>query len=99
MLQTRQGGCGGAVDGRGAAIDKQQGGTGHCRFPLAVLCGVSDDGQRDAVNLLVDVQGIDVGHAADIVDDSHEPCLQVIALYVVLAARVQEQSADCTPEK
>ena len=43
-----------------------------------------DDGQRDAVNLLIDIEGIDVGHARNIVYDSHEARLKVVSIDVVL---------------
>ena len=43
-----------------------------------------DDRQRDAVNLLIDIQRIDVGHARDLVYDSHEARLEVIGIDVVL---------------
>ena len=31
----------------------------------------SHDGQGDAADFLIDVEGIDIGHAADVVDDGH----------------------------
>ena len=42
--------------------------------------------QGDTVDLLVDIQGVDIGHAADEVDDGHEARLQIRGIDVVLAA-------------
>ena len=47
------------------------------------VCGVvrfftiSDNREGDAADLLVFVEGIDVGHATDVVDDGHEAGLEV----------------------
>ena len=43
-----------------------------------------DDGQGDAVNLLIDIEGINIGHTRDIVYDSHEARFKVIGIDVVL---------------
>ena len=48
--------------------------------------GISDYRQRDAIDLLIDVEGVDIRHAADIVHDSHQPRFEVIAMDVVLTA-------------
>ena len=42
--------------------------------------------QTNTVDLLIDVEGVDVGHTADIIDDCHEACLDVGVVNVVLAA-------------
>lgn len=42
--------------------------------------------QCDAIDLLIDVEGVDIRHAADIVHDCHQPRFEVIAMDVVLAA-------------
>ncbi len=41
--------------------------------------------QGDAVDLLVDIEGVDIGHAADVVDDGHDAGLEVGGVYLVLA--------------
>ena len=51
-----------------------------------VALPASDNWQGDAVNLLVDVQGIDIGHAADVVNHGHDARFEVRTLYVVLTA-------------
>ena len=51
-----------------------------------ILYNVSNDRQRYAINLLIDVQGLDIGHAADIVNHGHDACFEIRTLYVVLAA-------------
>ena len=56
------------------------------RDKAAPMPVASDNRQGDAVNLLVDVEGIDVGHARDVVDDGHEAGLEVGALNGILAA-------------
>ena len=43
------------------------------------------DRQGDTVDFLIDVEGIDVGHAADVVDDRHETCFEVGRIDVILA--------------
>ena len=53
--------------------------------------GILDDGQRDAAYFLIDIEGVDIGHAADIVDDGHEAGLQVRTGYVVLAAHATDE--------
>ena len=47
--------------------------------------------QADAIDLLVDVEGIDVGHSTDIVEDSHDALLQVGVVDVVLAAYTADE--------
>lgn len=42
--------------------------------------------QTDSVDLLIDVERIDVGHAADIINYRHDALLQILVLYVILAA-------------
>ena len=46
-----------------------------------------DDGQTYAVDFLIDVQRIDVGHAADIVNYGHHSVLKVLVLDVVLTRK------------
>ena len=50
-----------------------------------------DDGQGDATNLLIDIEGIDIGHTTDIVNDSHQAGLEVRRVDVVLAAHTAEE--------
>ena len=45
-----------------------------------------NNGKRDAVDLLVDVERIDVGHAADVVEHGHDAGFQLVAVDVVLTA-------------
>ena len=47
--------------------------------------------QGDAVDLLVDVEGVDIGHAADIVDDGHEARFEVGGVDVVLARHTADE--------
>ena len=56
-----------------------------------LLTGCSDDGEGDAADLLVDIEGIDIGHATDIVDDGHETRLKVGGIDVVLAADTADE--------
>ena len=56
-----------------------------------LLTGCSDDGEGDAANLLVDIEGIDIGHATDIVDDGHEAGLEVWTVDVVLTADAPDE--------
>ena len=42
--------------------------------------------QTDSVDFLIDVERIDVGHAADIINYRHDALLQILVLYIVLAA-------------
>ena len=42
--------------------------------------------QTDSVDLLIDVERIDVGHAADIINYRHDALLQILVLYIILAA-------------
>ena len=51
---------------------------------------ISDDRQADATHLLIDVECIDIGHAANIVDHGHEARLQVGTLYLILAAEAAD---------
>ena len=44
------------------------------------------DRQADTVYLLIDVEGVNVGHSADIVDDSHDSLLYILVVDVVLTA-------------
>ena len=41
--------------------------------------------KRDTVDFLIDIEGIDIGHAADVVDDSHEAGFEVGAVDGILA--------------
>ena len=49
-----------------------------------LLTGCSDDGEGDAADLLVDIEGIDIGHATDIIDDGHDARFEVGGIDVVL---------------
>lgn len=42
--------------------------------------------QTDSVDFLIDVERIDVGHAADIINYRHDALLQILVLYIILAA-------------
>ena len=42
--------------------------------------------QTDTVDLLIDVERIDVGHAADVINYRHDALLQILVLYIILAA-------------
>lgn len=42
--------------------------------------------QTDSVDLLIDVERIDVGHAANIINYRHDAFLQILVLYIILAA-------------
>ncbi len=42
--------------------------------------------QTDSVDLLIDVERIDVGHAADVINYRHDALLQILVLYIILAA-------------
>lgn len=49
--------------------------------------------QADAVDFLVHIECIHVGHAADIVDDCHQARFQVVGVDVVLAAHAADKLA------
>ena len=49
------------------------------------------DRQGDAVDFLIDVEGIDVGHATDVVDDRHETRLEVGRVDVILARHTTDK--------
>ena len=55
------------------------------------LINKSHNGQGDAADFLIDVEGVDVGHAADIVDDGHETCFQIGGIDVVLTADTADE--------
>ena len=64
------------------------------------------DRQADTVYLLIDVEGVNVGHSADIVDDSHDSLLYILVVDVVLTAypsqqllRVETFGRDCCIDK
>ena len=42
--------------------------------------------QTDTVDLLIDVERIDVGHAADVINNRHDALLQILVFYIILAA-------------
>ena len=56
-----------------------------------------DNREGDAVDFLVNVEGIDVGHAADVVDDGHETCFQVRGIDVVLARHTADEVFGVEP--
>ena len=60
-------------------------------FVIGSWPGWSDDGEGDAADLLVDVQRVDVCHAADEVNDCHEARLQVGGVNIVLAADTPDE--------
>ena len=41
--------------------------------------------KRDAVDLLVDIEGVDISHATNVVDDGHEARFEVRCIDIVLA--------------
>ena len=47
--------------------------------------------QTDSVDLLIDVERIDVGHAADVIQYSHDSLFQILVLDVVLAANPAQE--------
>ena len=60
--------------------------------PLCMAATLSsDNGQACAVELLVDVERIYVGHAADIVNHGHDSRFQMGRVYVILAAHPAHQ--------
>ena len=62
--------------------------------PLCMAATLSsDNGQACAVELLVDVERIYVGHAADIVNHGHDSRFQMGRVYVILAAHPAHQLA------
>lgn len=62
-----------------------------------ILYNVSNDGQRYAVDFLINLQRIHIGHATDIIDDSHDACFKVGALYIVLATKTAEELLRIKP--
>ena len=64
------------------------------QHPLCMAATLSsDNGQACAVELLVDVERIYVGHAADIVNHGHDSRFQMGRVYVILAAHPAHQLA------
>ena len=62
--------------------------------PLCMAATLSsDNGQACAVELLVDVERIYVGHAADIVNHGHDSRFQMGRVYVIQAAHPAHQLA------
>ena len=49
------------------------------------------DRQADTVYLLIDVESVNIGHSADIVDDSHDSLLYILVVDVVLTAYPSQQ--------
>ena len=47
--------------------------------------------QTRAVDLLIEIEGEDIGHAADEIDDSHDAGFEIVGLDVVLAADTAEE--------
>ena len=47
--------------------------------------------QTCAVNLLIEIEGKDIGHAADEINDSHEAGFEIVGVDVVLAADTTEK--------
>ena len=59
------------------------------RFLRHCLC--LNRGQVDAVELAVEVEGIDVGHGADVVEDTLQFFKQASGMHVVLLRKLVEQ--------
>ena len=47
--------------------------------------------QTRAVNLLIEIEGKDIGHAADEINDSHEAGFEIVGVDVVLVADTTEE--------
>ena len=47
--------------------------------------------KRDAVDFLVDIEGVDISHATDVVDDGHEARFEVWGINIVLARHTTDQ--------
>ena len=68
--------------------------TGHILFfrPFHRVISMSlDDRQTDAFYLLVDIQGIYIRHATDIVDDGHDTGLQIRGVDIILTAHAVDE--------
>ena len=68
--------------------------TGHILFfrPFHRVISMSlDDRQTDAFYLLVDIQGIYIRHATDIVDDGHDARLELRGVDLVLARNTTDE--------
>ena len=51
----------------------------------------SHDRQRDSIDFLIHIEGIYIGHTADIINDRHDARFQVGTIDVVLAAESSDQ--------
>ena len=49
------------------------------------------DWQGNAADFLIDVEGIDIGHATDIIDDGHQACFDIRGVDVVLATDAADE--------
>ena len=49
------------------------------------------DRQGNAADFLIDVEGIDIGHTADIIDDGHQACFDIRGIDVVLATDAADE--------
>lgn len=58
---------------------------------------VSDNRQTNSVDFLIDVERIHVGHAADIVDNSHDARFKIGRADVILAAHAADELARVEP--
>ena len=55
-------------------------------FAALVCLNSLNNRQTDTVDLLIDVERIDVGHAADVINNRHDALLQILVFYIILAA-------------
>ena len=49
------------------------------------------DRQGNAADFLIDVEGIDIGHTTDIIDDGHEACFDIRGVDIVLATDATDE--------
>ena len=56
-----------------------------------VISILLDDWQTDAFDLLVDIQGVYIRHATDIVDNGHDTGLQIRGVDIILTAHAVDE--------
>ena len=61
------------------------------RLAVSVCPNYLYDGQTDTANLLIDVLRINICHATDIINDSHESCLKMRRVNVILAGHPSDK--------
>lgn len=71
--------------------------TCRLRFLLCIVVIKSNQRQTYSVDFLIDVERINVGHSADIVDNSHDARFEVGRAYVILAAYAADELARVEP--